>query len=92
MRNHLVLLIAKYCRIVKAMNRLKCRKALRSSVFSTLNKLRHSLDRLDKAMRGESVKFKSGYTYGPKRLSIKLIDMGYTVLPLLPVSHIIKTI
>ena len=61
MRNHLVLLIAKYCRIVKAMNRLKCRKALRSSVFSTLNKLRHSLARLDKAMRGEVVKFRGSW-------------------------------
>lgn len=60
MRNHLVLLIAKYCRIVKAMNRLKCGKKLKSSVFSTLNKLRHSLARLDKAMRGEVVTFKSG--------------------------------
>lgn len=58
MRKHLVLLIAKYCRILKAVNRLKCGKKLRSSVFSTLNKLRHSLARLDKAMRGEVVTFK----------------------------------
>ena len=60
MRKHLVLLIAKYCRILKAVNRLKCGKKLRSSVFSTLNKLRHSLARLDKARRGKLVTFKSG--------------------------------
>ena len=61
MRKHLVFLIAKYCRILKAVNRLKCGKKLRSSVFSTLNKLRHSLARLDKAMRGEVVKFRGSW-------------------------------
>lgn len=89
MRKRLVLLIAKYCRILKAVNRLKCGKKLRSSVFSTLNKLRHSLARLDKAMRGELVTFKSGRISDFRTVIIldtcqKIFNMG--------VSKIITTI
>ncbi len=59
MRNHLVLLIAKYCRLLSAANRLKCGKKVKGSIMGTLNRLRASLARLDKAMRGEVVKFKN---------------------------------
>lgn len=60
MRKHLVLLIAKYCRLLSAANRLKCGKKVKGSIMGTLNKLRASLARLDKALRGEVVTFKSG--------------------------------
>lgn len=58
MRKHLALLIAKYCRLLSAANRLKCGRKVKGSIMGTLNKLRHSLARLDKAMRGEVVKFR----------------------------------
>ena len=48
MRNHLVLLIAKYLRCLSAANRLKCGKKVKGSIMGTLNKLRASLARWDK--------------------------------------------
>ena len=48
MRNYLVLLIAKYCRLLSAANRLKCGKKVKGSILSTLNRLRASLARWDK--------------------------------------------
>jgi hypothetical protein len=40
MRNYLVLLIAKYCRLLSAANRLKCGRKVKGSILSTLNRLR----------------------------------------------------
>lgn len=88
MRNYLVLLIAKYCRIVKAMNRLKCGKKIKSSVFSTLNRLRSSLARYDKAIRGESVKFKSPFIAPSDVLEWERHGTWDTF----PVTHIIRAI
>jgi hypothetical protein len=90
MRNYLVLLIAKYCRLLSAANRLKCGRKVKGSILSTLNRLRASLARYDKAAQGQKVKFKSGLVYGPGR--VKLLEMGHAVLPLPTVAHIIRTI
>ena len=88
MRNYLILLIAKYCRLLSAANRLKCGKKVKGSILSTLNKLRASLARYDRAMRGENVKFKSPFIAASDALEWERQGAWDTF----PVTHIIRAI
>jgi hypothetical protein len=88
MRNYLVLLISKYCRLLSAANRLKCGKKVKGSILSTLNHLRASLARYDKAMRGECVKFKSPFITSSDVVEWERQGAWDTF----PVTHIIRAI
>lgn len=89
MRNHLVLLIAKYCRLLSAANRLKCGKKVKGSIMGTLNKLRASLARLDKAILGKVTACKEPFVVA---FLLACEDMGRTGGEPFTVSKIITTI